>query len=306
MYRDIEDKDEIDRLDEERLKLLVENRELKQKLERKKYKIQDLKGNLATALAQARLSIDDVERIRYEKEQQELRRAALQNFQLAPFIDLPKEEEESSNPFDDIGERIIMRDGKQIKQVKHIRGVNSNGEEIGFLSEWELTKQELKEIEKEEQEKRNAEAEKQLLEKQNRISEEEPSIPYNKNAERIISRNGKKFKQWFWVGSGTDIWYDEKEIVDDECSASASADDICKQAEKYVMSRLCSNREHHFMAMCDNQKSMPFCCDEDMGSIVRLDEEKELDEWIEEQEEKARLGFGHFDISGRLKLDPLY
>ena len=60
------------------------------------------------------------------------------------------------------------------------------------------------------------------------------------------------------------------------------------------------------MAMCDNQKSMPFCCDEDMGSIVRLDEEKELDEWIEEQEEKARLGFGHFDISGRLKLDPLY
>jgi hypothetical protein len=161
-------------------------------------------------------------------------------------------------------------------------------------------------MEKEEQEKRNAEAEKQLLEKQNRISEEEPSIPYNKNAERIISRNGKKFKQWFWVGSGTDIWYDEKEIVDDECSASASADDICKQAEKYVMSRLCSNREHHFMAMCDNQKSMPFCCDEDMGSIVRLDEEKELDEWIEEQEEKARLGFGHFDISGRLKLDPLY
>ena len=298
MYRDIEDKDEIDRLDEERLRLLVENRELKNKMGRKKEKIQDLKAEVER-LTQAQYS-------QYEKEQQELRRAALQNFQLAPFIDLPKKEEESSNPFDDIGERIIMRDGKQIKQVKHIRGFNSNGEEIGFLSEWELTKQELEEMEKEEQEKRNAEAEKQLLEKQNRISEEEPSIPYNKNDQRIISRNGKKFKQWFWVGSGTDIWYDEKEIVDDECSASASADDICKQAEKYVMSRLCSNREHDFMAMCDNQKRMPFCCDEDMGSIVRLDEEKELDEWIEEQEEKARLGFGNFDISGRLKLDPLY
>jgi len=260
MYRDIEDKVEIDRLDEERLRLLVENRELKKKMGRKKEKIQDLKAEverLTKALRQAQDS-------QYEKEQQELRHAALQNLQLAPFIDLPKKEEESSNPFDDIGERIIMRDGKQIKQVKHIRGVNSNGEEIGFLSEWELTKQELEEMEKEEQEKRNAEAEKQFLEKQNRISEEEPSIPYNKNDQRIIYRNGKKYKQWFWVGYGSDIWYDEKEIVDDECSASASASASASgnQAEKYVMSRLCSNREYNFMAMCDNQKCMPFCCEE--------------------------------------------
>lgn len=32
--------------------------------------------------------------------------------------------------------------------------------------------------------------------------------------------------------------------------------------------------------------------------------EKELDEWIEEQKEKARLGVGRFDVSGRLRLDP--
>ena len=289
MYRPVEDIEEINRLDQERVRLLVEeNRELKEKL--------------TTALVQAGLSIDDVERIQYEKEQQELRHAALQNLQLAPFCDLKKEE--SSIPFDDVGERIVVRDGKKIKQVKHLRGLDSSGEEICLYQEWVMTKWEIEEMEKEEQEKRNAEAEKQFLEKQNRISEEEPSIPYNKNDQRIISRNGKKYNQWFWVGSGSDIWYDEKEIVDDECSASATASG--KQAEKYVMSRLCSNREHDFMAMCDNQKSMPFCCDEDMGSIVRLDEEKELDEWIEEQEEKARLGFGNFDVSGRLRLDPPY
>ena len=82
--------------------------------------------------------------------------------------------------------------------------------------EWELTKRELEEMEEEKRKIEDAEAKKQFLEKQNRISEEEPSIPYNKNDERIITRDGKKFKQWFWVGSGSDIWYDETEIVD-EC-----------------------------------------------------------------------------------------
>ena len=171
-----------------------------------------MKGKLATALAQAGLSIDDVERIQYEKEQQELRRAALQNFQLAPFIDLPKEEE-SSIPFDDIGERIIVRDGKQIKQVKHVRGFDSNGEEIGFCQEWELTKQELEEIEKEKRKIADAEAAKQYAEDQIRISEEEPSIPYDDNNERIIFRNGKIYKQWFQCGFGTDVWYGEREVT---------------------------------------------------------------------------------------------
>jgi hypothetical protein len=210
MYRCIEDIEEINRLDEERLRLLVENRELKKKMERKTNKIQDLKegvDRLTKALAQAQYS-------QYEKEQQELRHTELQKFQLSPFIDLPKEEE-SSIPFDDIGERIIVRDGKQIKQVKHVRGVNDNGQEIGFLTEWELTKRELEEMEEEKRKIADAEAKKQFLEKQNRISEEEPSIPYNKNDERIIARDGKKFKQWFWVGSGSDIWYDETEIVDE-------------------------------------------------------------------------------------------
>jgi hypothetical protein len=211
MYRQFEDMEEIARLDDERLRLLMENREQKKKLERKKYKIQGLKeevDRLTKALAQAQYG-------QYEKEQQELRRAALQNFQLAPFIDLPKEDE-SSIPFDDIGERIIVRDGKQIKQVKHLRGFNDNGEEIGFLTEWELTKRELEEMEEEKRKIADAEAKKQFLEKQNRISEEEPSIPYNENDDRIITRDGKKFKQWFWVGSGSDIWYDEIEIADDE------------------------------------------------------------------------------------------
>jgi hypothetical protein len=211
MYRQFEDMEEIGRLDEERLRLLVENRELKKKIERKKNKIQDLKDEverLTKALTQAQYS-------QYEKEQQEIRRVELQKFQLAPFIDLPKEDDESSIPFNDIGERIIMRDGKQIKQVKHIRGFDSNGKEVGYCNEWELTKKELEEMEEEKRKIADAEANKQFLEKQNRISEEEPSIPYNENGERIITRDGKKFKQWFWVGSGSDIWYDEIEIVDE-------------------------------------------------------------------------------------------
>ena len=113
MYRQMEDVEEIARLDHERLRLLVENRELKKKMERKKNKIQDLKEEverLTKALTQAQYCHGQ-----YEKEQQELRRAELHNFQLAPFIDLPKDEE-SSIPFDDIGERIIVRDGKTYKQ----------------------------------------------------------------------------------------------------------------------------------------------------------------------------------------------
>lgn len=207
MYRCTEDIEEIGRLDEERLRLLVENRELKKNMERKKNKIQNLKDEverLTKALAQAQYG-------QYEKEQQEIRRAELQKFQLSPFIDLPKEDE-SSIPFDDIGERIIVRDGKQIKQVKHVRGVNDNGEEIGFLTEWELTKQELEEIEKEKRKIADAEEAKRYAEDQIRISEEEPSIPYNENNERIITRDGKKFKQWFQFGFGSHIWYGEREI----------------------------------------------------------------------------------------------
>ena len=101
----------------------------------------------------------------------------------------------------------------KIKQVKHLRGFNDNGEEIGFYQEWELTKRELEEMEKEEEEKRIAEAEKQNVEDQIRISEEEPSIPYDENNERIIFRNGKKYKQWFQLGFGTHIWYGEEEIA---------------------------------------------------------------------------------------------
>jgi hypothetical protein len=247
MYRQMDDMEEIARLDDERLRLLVENRELKNKLERKKYKIEALKGNLATALAQTGLSIDVVERIRYEKEQRELQRAALQNFQLAPFCNPDRIKEESSIPFDDIGERIIVRDGKKIKQWIFDYRWSENGEENHLYQEREMTKRELEETEKEE-EKRIAEAEKQNVEDQIRISEEEPSIPYDENNERIIFRNGKTYKQWFQCGFGTHIWYGEKEFV-------------------------------------------------------HLDEqEKELDEWIEEQEEKARLGFGRFDVSGRLRL----
>ena len=171
-----------------------------------------MKRNLATALAQAGLSIDDVELIQYEKEQQELQRAALQKFQLAPFCDV-QEEEEPTIPFDDVGERIIVKDGKPIKQVKHIRGLDSNGEEICLYQEWELTKRELEEIEKEYQEKRIAEAAKQYAEDQIRISEEEPSIPYDDNNERIIFRNGKTYKQWFQYGFGTDVWYGEREVT---------------------------------------------------------------------------------------------
>jgi hypothetical protein len=216
MYRQFEDIEEIDRLDRENSRLFVENRELKKKLERKKYKIQCLKENLATAL----VSINDVERIQYEKEQQELQHAALQNVQLAPFCDL-KKEEESSIPFDDVGERIIVRDGKKIKQVKHHRGLDSNGDEIFLYQEREMTKWEIEEMEKEtdkETEKKTekrklSEAEKQHIEDQIRISEEEPSIPYDYNNERIIFRNGKKYKQWFQLGFGTHIWYGEEEIA---------------------------------------------------------------------------------------------
>jgi hypothetical protein len=212
MYRCIEDIEEIGRLDEERLILLMENRELKKRMERKKNKIQDLKEEverLTKALTQAQYC--DVQ---YEKEQQELRRAELQNFQLAPFIDLPKEES-SSIPFDDIGERIIVRDGKQIKQVKHLRGFDGNGDEICFYQEWELTKRELEEIETEKRKIADTEAAKQYALISERISEEEPSIPFDDIGERIIVRDGKTYKQWFELGFGTDILYREEEIVDE-------------------------------------------------------------------------------------------
>ena len=215
MYRQFDDMERIDCLEDYRLKLLVENRELKQKLERKKNKIQDLKRNLATALAQAGLSIDDVELIQYEKEQQELQRAALQKFQLAQFCDV-QEEEEPTIPFDDVGERIIVKDGKPIKQVKHIRGLDDNGEEICLYQEWELTKRELEEMEEENQKRELIEAAKHDAERQIRISEEEPSIPYDDNNERIIFRNGKTYKQWFQYGFGSHIWFAEKEIAS-EC-----------------------------------------------------------------------------------------
>ena len=217
MYRWHEDIEEIDRLDRENSRLFVENRELKKKLERKKYKIKWYKENLETALVR----IDDVERIRYEKEQQELQHAALQhatlqhatlqNVRLAPFCDL-KKEEESSVPFNDVGERIIVRDGKKIKQVKHHRGLDSNGEEIFLYQECEMTKWEIEEMEKETEKRKLSEAEKQHIEDQIRISEEEPSIPYDYNNERIIFRDGKKYKQWFQLGFGSDIWYGEEEI----------------------------------------------------------------------------------------------
>jgi hypothetical protein len=257
MNRQFEDIEEIGRLDEERRALLNENRALKNKLERKKYKIQNLKGNLETALARAGLNIDDVERIRYEKEQRELQHAALQKFQLAPFCNPDRIKEESPIPFDDIGERIIVRDGKQIKQWILDYRWSENGEENHLYQEREMTKRELEEIEKEEEEKRIAEAVKQNVEDQMRISEEEPSIPYDENNERIIFRNGKTYKQWFQCGFGTHIWYGEKEITSNECSASV--DDIRQQAEKCIMSRLCSSQECDFMAMCDNQKHLPFC-----------------------------------------------
>lgn len=143
MYRCVDDAEEIERLNEERLKLLVENRELKKKMGGKKNKIQYLKKEverLTKALARA-----------------------------SPLINLPIEDE-SSIPFDD-GERIIVRDGKQIKQVKHLREINYNGEEIGFLTEWEHTKQELEEIEKEKRKIEEAEAAKRCAEDQIRISE---------------------------------------------------------------------------------------------------------------------------------------
>lgn len=208
MYRHLEDIEEIDRLDRENSRLFVENRELKKKLERKKYKIQCLKENLATALVR----INDFERIQYEKEQQELQHVALQNVRLAPFCDL-KKEEESSIPFDDVGERIIVRDGKKIKQVRHHRGLDSNGEEVFLYQECEMTKWEIEEMDKETEKRKLSEAEKQHIEDQIRISEEEPSIPYDYNNERIIFRNGKKYKQWFQVGFGSNVWYGEEEIA---------------------------------------------------------------------------------------------
>ena len=212
MYRQMEDVEEIARLEHERLRLLVENRELKKKMERKKNKIQDLKEEvkrLTKALTQSQYCDGQ-----YEKEQQELRRAELHNFQLAPFIDLPKDEE-SSIPFDDIGERIIVRDGKQIKQVKHLRGFDGNGDEICFYQECELTKRELEEIETEKRKIADAEAAKQCALMSERISEEEPSIPFDDIGERIIVRDGKTYKQWFELGFGTDILYREEEIVDE-------------------------------------------------------------------------------------------
>ena len=49
--------------------------------------------------------------------------------------------------------------------------------------------------------------------------------------------------------------------------ATIEADDVLtlaekrKLAERYLMATLCSSREFDFMAMCDDQSHMPFCCD---------------------------------------------
>jgi len=76
-----------------------------------------------------------------------------------------------------------------------------------------LKKRKIEETEKEYQKKKLSEAEKQHIEDQIRISEEEPSITYDDNNERIIFRDGKKYKQWFQLGFGSHIWYGEKEIA---------------------------------------------------------------------------------------------
>lgn len=72
MYRNFEDMERMDHLDDERLRLFVENRELKKKLERKKYKIQDLKERveeLTKALSQTGLSVNDAEQVQYGEEE---------------------------------------------------------------------------------------------------------------------------------------------------------------------------------------------------------------------------------------------
>ena len=53
----------------------------------------------------------------------------------------------------------------------------------------------------------------------------------------------------------------------DAVAATIEADNVLtlaekrKLAENYLMARLCSSREFDFMAMCDDQSHMPFCCD---------------------------------------------
>jgi len=128
-------------------------------------------------MATALVNISDVERIQYENEQRELQHAAPQNVQLAPFCELKKEEESSID------------------------------------QEWEMTKWEIEQMEKEAEKRKFSEAKKKHIEDQIRISEEEPSIPYDYNNERIIFRDGKKYKQWFQLGFGSYIWYGEEEIA---------------------------------------------------------------------------------------------
>jgi hypothetical protein len=49
--------------------------------------------------------------------------------------------------------------------------------------------------------------------------------------------------------------------------ATIEADDVLtlaekrKLAERYLMATLCSSRDFDFMAMCDDQLEMPFCCE---------------------------------------------
>jgi hypothetical protein len=75
--------------------------------------------------------------------------------------------------------------------------------------ETEAEKRELKENQK----RKLIETAKHDAERQIRISEEDPSIPYDDNNERIIFRNGKIYKQWFQHWFGSHIWYAEKEIT---------------------------------------------------------------------------------------------
>jgi hypothetical protein len=69
------------------------------------------------------------------------------------------------------------------------------------------------------------------------------------------------------ANNGTDPSQSQSTTQSSDTVATIEVDDVLtlaekrKLAERYLMATLCSSRDFDFMAMCDDQRELPFCCE---------------------------------------------
>lgn len=76
-----------------------------------------------------------------------------------------------------------------------------------------------------------------------------------------MTTNGTSPSQTTQSGHAVDTVEPQDDIATIEADNVLTLAEKRKLAEKYLMATLCSSREFGFMAMCDDQSHMPFCCD---------------------------------------------